>query len=365
VAVLHIAHLPVRCRVDTASPSNDVSSTVTDLSRSGPGLLIDSMTEWWVSQKKNFCEYCKVWTGGHLWQVRKHEEGRMHQEKKELYLKNSRQRLKDKEREEEDVKRQLEDIEKAAHAAMGMDSPGSVVPVVVAAKEKEDRSVRSTLGLPSLEVAKEKEAIQKTIDKAQRKRKEPGIGCDGGRAAGATAGPTAPSAPAPASAAMAPVPAAEGSPWLVCTDPTSGHVYYYNKSTSVSSWEKPADLGVDLSKPPPPPSTKPPPPPKRKGPDAAPGMWEEVKPEESMWHNPDEFRRAIATRGDDSDEECVVNPLGELKQEMKGRKGQWAQEDLEKRDIEIIEKRSNTQGNASFGGARKKAGGIRKKREED
>eukprot|EP00930_Biecheleria_cincta_P048105 TRINITY_DN33467_c0_g1_i1.p1 TRINITY_DN33467_c0_g1~~TRINITY_DN33467_c0_g1_i1.p1 ORF type:complete len:329 (-),score=85.05 TRINITY_DN33467_c0_g1_i1:38-1024(-) len=327
------------------------------------------MTEWWVSQKKHFCEYCKVWTGGHLWQIRKHEEGRMHNEKKELYLKNSRQRLKDKEREEEDVKRQLEEIEKAAHAAMGSTPP--VPPPVAASKEREDRAVSSTLVPPSLEVAKEKEAIQQTTDKAKRKRKEPGVGCDDGGAAGATAGPVWPGAPAPsapAAAATAPVPAAEGSPWLVCTDPNSGHVYYYNKSTGVSSWERPADLGVDLSKPPPPPSMKPPPPPakKKKGPDAAPGMWEEVKPEESMWHHPDEFRRAIALPADDSDEENAVNPLGELKQEMKGRKGEWAQEDLEKRDIEMVEKRSNNLGNATFGGGgRKKAGGIRKKREDD
>lgn len=303
-----------------------------------------------MSQKKNFCEYCKVWTGGHLWQIRKHEEGRMHQEKKELYLKNSRQRLKDKEREEEDVKRQLEDIEKAAHAAMGTTVP------VAAPKERDDRSVSSTLVPPCPDVVKEKDAIKQTIDRAQKKRKEPGIGCDRGETAAAAA-------PARANPLQAP----EGSPWLINTDPNSGHVYYYNKLTGVSSWEVPAELGVDLSKPPPPPSAKPPPPPpkKKKGPDAAPGMWEEVKPEESMWHNPDEFRRAIATRGDDSDDEGAFNPLGELKQEMKGRKGEWADEDREKRDVEIVEKRSNNLGSATFGGARKKAGGIRKKREED
>eukprot|EP00933_Yihiella_yeosuensis_P064244 TRINITY_DN6760_c1_g3_i1.p2 TRINITY_DN6760_c1_g3~~TRINITY_DN6760_c1_g3_i1.p2 ORF type:complete len:117 (+),score=30.15 TRINITY_DN6760_c1_g3_i1:34-351(+) len=81
------------------------------------------MTEWWVSQKKHFCEYCKVWTGGHLWQIKKHEDGRMHIEKKEAYLRDTRIRAKEKEKEEDDVKRQLAEIERAAAAAMGICLP--------------------------------------------------------------------------------------------------------------------------------------------------------------------------------------------------------------------------------------------------
>mmetsp|Transcript_61908 Transcript_61908/g.110050 ORF Transcript_61908/g.110050 Transcript_61908/m.110050 type:complete len:300 (+) Transcript_61908:3-902(+) len=299
------------------------------------------MTEWWVSQKKHFCTYCKVYTGGHLWQIRKHEEGRMHLEKKELYLKNCRQREKDREREEEDVKKQLEAIEEAALAAMAGEA--SYPKAATATKGSAPKSVSTGI---SGDTFREQRAIEETVEAAKRQR------LDEGGAASSTA---------PA----APVPAAEGSPWLICTDPNSGHVYYFNKATNVSAWEKPADLAVDLSKPPPPPSEKKPPPPparKKKADDAAPGGWEEVKPQDSMFGHADEVRKAL--RGDDSDEEGMANPLGDLKTEVSGRKGTWAAEDLEMHEKEMVQKRSLAMGKATFGSV-KKAGGIRKKREDD
>jgi hypothetical protein len=47
------------------------------------------MTEWWVSQKKHFCKICRVWTGGHIRQITKHEEGRLHIENKERGIKHN------------------------------------------------------------------------------------------------------------------------------------------------------------------------------------------------------------------------------------------------------------------------------------
>merc|ERR1711879_1061677 len=68
----------------------------------------------------------------------------------------------------------------------------------------------------------------------------------------------------PAEAPAQEDPAASGPDgWVICTDPTSGHIYYFNTVNKTSTWEKPADLGVDLSKPPPPPKQKPPPPPSK------------------------------------------------------------------------------------------------------
>mmetsp|Transcript_6277 Transcript_6277/g.12915 ORF Transcript_6277/g.12915 Transcript_6277/m.12915 type:complete len:204 (+) Transcript_6277:483-1094(+) len=170
--------------------------------------------------------------------------------------------------------------------------------------------------------------------------------------------------------AAAPQPAAEGSPWLVCTDPKSGAVYYYNKETKVSAWQRPAELTpaapADLSKAPPPPAkAKPPPPPARSG---FVGVWEEVRPEDSMWSNQTEVATAAALEADavamEEEPEDVVNPIAELKNELGGRKGTWADEDLEKHEKQIEQKRSSTTGSATFG-ARKKASGIRKKREDD
>jgi len=270
----------------------------------------------------------------------------MHLEKKELYLKNCRLREKDREREEEDVKKQLEAIEEAAAKAMGMDegSYGSAGASKAEATSKKPKSIATGI---SGDTFREQKAIEATLEAAAAKRQR----VDEGGAASSTA-------------PGAPKPAAEGSPWLICTDPNSGTVYYFNKTTNVSSWEKPADLGVDLSKPPPPPSEKKPPPPparKKKGEDAAPGLWEVVQPQDSMFGQADEVRRAV--RADDSDEE-VLNPLGDLKSEMAGRRGAWSAEDLEMHDKEMVQKSSLTKGKATFGSV-KKAGGIRKKREDD
>lgn len=333
------------------------------------------MTEWWVSQKKHFCDYCKVWTGGHLWQIRKHEEGRMHQEKKELYLKNCRQREKDRQREEQDLKKQLAEIERAAKAAM-------------------DQTPYAEGG------EAEVEDEPPPPPKAEASRRPPGrpgppgppMGPPGGPMGAPMGAPGVPAPPGPPGALEAvasvdvqkaviqhmvleakrrkvqaegaeraePKPVAEGSPWLVCTDPKSGAVYYYNKETKVSAWQKPEP---DLSQAPPPPA-KAPPPPARPG---CVGVWQEVLPEESMWSNREEVEAAseLDVEALYQEPEEIVNPIAELKSELGGRKGTWADEDLEKHEKQMEQKRSLTTGSATFPMNRKKASGIRKKREDD
>lgn len=293
-----------------------------------------------------------MWTGGHKWQIAKHEDGRMHQEKKEAKLKDIREKDKAKTKEEEDVKRQLAEIERAALAAMSEPTPepssSSTAPTIDPAAAREAALQRSA----------EMRAIKQTMEQAKRRRLE---GSDSTPAPAPSSG--TPAVPVPGQ----PVPAAEGSPWLVCTDPNSGHVYYYNKVTGVSAWERPADLGVDLSKPPPPPKQKPPPPPpKAKQPSAAKvGGWVEVLPEESMWQNPAEQRLASTVEQPDDVEENV-HPLGQLKNELMGRKGAWTEEDREAREKEMFQKRSSTSGgDATFSNSRKKASGIRKRASDD
>lgn len=337
----------------------------------------------------------------------------MHQEKKELYLKNCRQREKDRQREEQDLKRQLAEIEKAAKAAMDAapyadrnggdadagdddgDAPPPPPPPGGSRPMKAFRpgppgpprppgppgppappgpaTLRGPPGPPgppgpagpagfagppgpAMEAAAvdmQKAVIQQMVSDVKRRKTETPGGSEKG-----------------SKPVAAPQPVAEGSPWLVCTDPKSGAVYYYNKETKVSAWQRPAELtpapAADLSKAPPPPAkAKPPPPPARSG---FVGVWEEVRPEDSMWSNQTEVATAAALEADalamDEEPEDVVNPIAELKTELGGRKGTWADEDLEKHEKQIEQKRSLTTGSATFG-ARKKASGIRKKREDD
>lgn len=168
------------------------------------------------------------------------------------------------------------------------------------------------------------------------------------------------------------------SSWVVCTDPNSGHVYYFNRAANISTWEKPAELCIDLAKPPPPPSQKKPPgPPARRATPVGPagvGAWEEVRPEESQWEagrQPETGGGSGGAGGEDSDDEAT--PLADMRCELMGRKGAWADEDLELREKEAFIKKSSSsaadEATAAGAGAaqptfpitRKRAAGIRRR----
>ncbi|CAE8591979.1 unnamed protein product [Polarella glacialis] len=330
------------------------------------------MTEWWVSQKKHFCDYCKVWTGGHLWQISKHEEGRMHKEKKELKLTTVRQNEKDKTKNEKDLRESLVAIERAAAAAMGLEMPTDEAMTEFLGKEPDTGAPKGSRPIDKRldKFFGEDEALMTVEQHLEAKRKRMGevkkvYSSSSSKDPGKSEKETALTALAAVGAPAAPP---SNSPWTVVTDPATDHVYYYNQTTGVSSWEKPADFGLDLSAPPPPPKEKKPPPPpakKKQDTEGIAGGWEEVKPQDSMWDRPEEQKAAQEFREDrDSDEE-MANPLGNLKAELMGRRGTWATEDLEKHEKETFQKSSLSKGNASFPIKAKKASGIRKRERDD
>lgn len=168
--------------------------------------------------------------------------------------------------------------------------------------------------------------------------------------------PTAPAgAPATSSA-----PRAKARAWVACTDPGSGQVYYFDTLSQESTWQKPADFGLDLSKPPPPPPKK-----KAAPLNAAVGQWEEVKPGESMWGRPADPAESSAPGeivGDESEEETPVDQLTGAKAELMARRGVFAAEDLQTHTKEMRQI-GTTSGGLAGGGfplSRKRAAGIRK-----
>ena len=48
------------------------------------------MCDYWVSQARHYCNYCKVWTSGSKESVRRHEEGARH---KDCVAKKRRRKL--------------------------------------------------------------------------------------------------------------------------------------------------------------------------------------------------------------------------------------------------------------------------------
>lgn len=475
------------------------------------------MTEWWVSTKKNWCEICRVWTGGHIQQILKHKNGRMHIEHEEQMLKDARKRETEKQKSERDLKDELARIERAAAEAMTREAVAGLPAGVVSVGRGTAAAAAGANAQQQLERFEEKLSIVATVEAAKRRRVEasgvavepapgtcawtrhtdPGSGyhyyynASAGQSswqeppeyaaavAAAVAAVAEAAAPATATAAVCPavrgvtpeatasaetmenmapasaetlvhmdvgaertgaassgpllgkpvprstgsqtaatpvgmgatsgfapiaaasrgfvagargtpspgpatqprpvivsandltVPGAQIGAWTVCTDPGSGHVYYYNRSAGTSTWEKPADLGGDLcpqqaqpEPPGPPTSLKPPPPPPRRKQDAAPGAWEEVAPEESQFGRPEDERPA---RGEDSDEEeSHMDALANAKRELMGRRGEWAPEDRQLREKEAFTKRSSVAAGAgepapAFPLTRQRAVGVRRR----
>ena len=75
------------------------------------------MCDFWVSQARHYCNYCKVWTSGSKESVRRHEEGARHKDRVAQILKKKRQgpRVPADAR---NLQKQLADIEAAAAASM-------------------------------------------------------------------------------------------------------------------------------------------------------------------------------------------------------------------------------------------------------
>ena len=50
------------------------------------------MTEYWVSNAKHWCKFCKTWVQGDKASVRHHEQGARHKQAVEEYVRNKRKR---------------------------------------------------------------------------------------------------------------------------------------------------------------------------------------------------------------------------------------------------------------------------------
>ena len=72
------------------------------------------MTEYWVSQARHWCEYCKIFINGSKPSIAFHENGRKHKEIVELFMKDMRKRGRERRHEEQEVSRELQKIERDA-----------------------------------------------------------------------------------------------------------------------------------------------------------------------------------------------------------------------------------------------------------
>ncbi|RIA94479.1 hypothetical protein C1645_561485 [Glomus cerebriforme] len=72
------------------------------------------MSEYWVSQQKHWCQYCRIYIADNKPSRTMHEQGKKHKENVEKFLRDIRRRDHENRKEEEKTKRELERIERAA-----------------------------------------------------------------------------------------------------------------------------------------------------------------------------------------------------------------------------------------------------------
>ena len=83
------------------------------------------MTEFWVSQAKHWCEYCRIYIGGSKQSIAFHEAGKKHKEIVALSLKDMRMRGRERRQADSELSRELAKIERnAMKDYMAQDAPG-------------------------------------------------------------------------------------------------------------------------------------------------------------------------------------------------------------------------------------------------
>mmetsp|Transcript_5939 Transcript_5939/g.17341 ORF Transcript_5939/g.17341 Transcript_5939/m.17341 type:complete len:388 (-) Transcript_5939:112-1275(-) len=85
------------------------------------------MTEFWVSQAKHYCKYCKVWMQGDKMSIRKHETGKRHLEMLDEFKRTKREERMGSVKDDAELRKQLREIERAAAASLEQDlAAGSI-----------------------------------------------------------------------------------------------------------------------------------------------------------------------------------------------------------------------------------------------
>ena len=85
------------------------------------------MTEFWKSNAKHYCKYCKVWMQGDKISIKNHEQGKRHREVMFEFKKEQREAKRGAAMDERELQKQLRDIERAAAAAVDQDMASGAV----------------------------------------------------------------------------------------------------------------------------------------------------------------------------------------------------------------------------------------------
>ncbi|KAM4710911.1 WW domain-binding protein 4 [Anableps anableps] len=215
------------------------------------------MADYWKSQPRKFCQYCKCWIADNKPSIEFHERGKNHKENVAAKISEIKKKSIEKAKKEERMSKDFAAMEEAALKAyeedlkrMQRESDGSSSPV---------RAAPQPQPLPQVRIQPKKQQQKKKGGKASRKSREPReptesqVWVEGRSDEGHTyyyntvtgesqwEKPEGLQGGSSASAQLQQSESSSGSPWMEAVSP-DGYTYFYNTKTGESSWEKPADF---------------------------------------------------------------------------------------------------------------------------
>uniref|UniRef100_A0A1A8GL03 WW domain binding protein 4 n=1 Tax=Nothobranchius korthausae TaxID=1143690 RepID=A0A1A8GL03_9TELE len=223
------------------------------------------MADYWKSQPRKFCQYCKCWIADNKPSVEFHERGKNHKENVAAKIAEIKKKSVAKAKQEARMSKEFAAMEEAAQRAyeedvkrMEREAQGKSSPVRTTPQPQLQVRIQPQVRIePQGKSQANKQ--QKKRGKASRKPRAPtqtqvwveGLTDDGHTYYyNTTTGesrwekPTDLQSEASTSAPFEQPESSSGSAWTEAVSP-DGYTYYYNSETGESSWEKPADLPSD------------------------------------------------------------------------------------------------------------------------
>ena len=200
------------------------------------------MTEYWVSQARHWCEYCKIFINGSKASIAFHENGKKHKETVEYFMRDMRKRGRERRAEEAELSKEMQKIERDAlrqhlredchpgtkpGSAAGPSQPPPDRAKRIAELEEQIRAAREGKAAASKSGWR---AVTNPDGKIYYVKPETGE---------MTWERPEEMGPDPASASAA----AAAADWRTMTNP-DGKTYYVNSKSGEMSWERPVAMGA-------------------------------------------------------------------------------------------------------------------------